>query len=90
VISNPTEPEDLVKRLVGVVGKESEEDVMTVAEWLEQKGARKMLLRLLRARFGEVPADAVARIQEADEAQLETWADRVITAPTLDDVLAHA
>jgi predicted transposase YdaD len=89
VVSNPAEPEDLVKRLVGVVGKESEE-AMTVADWLELKGARSMLLRQLRTRFGEVPDDAMARVEAADRAQLDTWADRLFTALTLDDVLAQA
>jgi hypothetical protein len=32
----------------------------------------------------------MARIQAADDAQLDTWLDRVLTAPTLDDVLAQA
>jgi hypothetical protein len=41
VVSNPPEPAELVKRLVGVVGKEREEAVMNVAEWLEQKGSGK-------------------------------------------------
>jgi type VI protein secretion system component VasF len=98
VVSSPAEPVDLVKRLVGVVGKESEETVMNVAEWLEQKGEqrgqregiRKTLLKVLRSRFGEVPPQAMARIQEADDRHLDLWTDRVITAPTLDDVLTEA
>jgi len=90
VVSNPAEPEDLVKRLVGVVGKESEEEVMSVADWLELKGVRDALMTLLRTRFGEVPDDAVARVEAADKAQLKTWLVRVLTAPTLDDVLAQA
>ena len=93
MVSNPAEPEDLVRKLVGVVGKESEEEVMNVAEWLEQKGrregVRKTLLKLLRTRFGEVPDGTVARIQSADDQELDTWIDRVITAATLDDVLAR-
>jgi hypothetical protein len=73
---------------------------MNVAEWLEQKGrnegrkqglsegVRKTLLRQLRARFGEVPDSTVARIQTADDPQLDLWADRVLIAATLDEVLA--
>jgi hypothetical protein len=69
---------------------------MSVAEWLEQKGelrgfqngVRDTLLTLLRTRFGEVPDEAVARVQAADRAQLDTWVERLVTAPTLDDVLA--
>jgi hypothetical protein len=94
VVSNPAKPEDLVKRLVGVVGKESEEEVMSVADWLEQRGEqrglRRALLKMLRTRFGEVPDEAMARVQAADDAQLDAWLERVLTAPTLDDVLAQA
>ncbi|MFT3763943.1 MAG: Rpn family recombination-promoting nuclease/putative transposase [Minicystis sp.] len=94
VVSNPAQPEDLVKRLVGVVGKGSKEDVMTVAEWLREEGSkeslRKTLLKLLRARFGEVPEGAVARIQAAGSAQLDAWLDRFVGAATVDDVLADA
>ena len=64
IVANPAEPVDLVKQLVGVVGKESEETVMNVAEWLEQKGRlegiRTTLLTLLRLRFGDVPERTVA------------------------------
>jgi hypothetical protein len=51
------------------------------------KGQRKVLLRLLRARFGALPEPVMARIRAADEAQLDAWADRVLTAPTLEAVL---
>jgi hypothetical protein len=98
VVSNPAEPEDLVKQLIAVVGQGSKEEVMSVADWLEQKGrqegrldkGRKMLLKQLRARFGEVPPSAEARIQAAEEDQLDTWFDRGLSAPTLDDVLVGA
>ena len=90
VVSNPAKPADLVKRLVGVVGKESKEEVMSVADWLELKGVRDALMFQLRTRFGEVRDDAAARVEAADKAQLMTWLARVLTAPTLDDVLAQA
>jgi membrane-bound lytic murein transglycosylase B len=84
-----------------VVGKESEEDVMTVADWLREEGRkegrnegrdatlRATLSRMLRARFGEVPEAAAARIQAAGPEQLDAWLDRILTAATLDDVLAQ-
>ena len=94
IISKPEKPEDLVEQLLLVVGQEGKEEVMSVADWLEQKGrkqhARKTLLRQLRARFGEVPASVEVRIQAAEEDQLDTWLDRILSAPTLDDVLAGA
>jgi flagellar biosynthesis/type III secretory pathway protein FliH len=60
-----------------------------VAEGLA-KGQRKVLLRQLRARFGALPEPVMARIRAADEAQLDAWADRVLTAPTLGAVLDGA
>jgi predicted transposase YdaD len=53
----------------------------------ELKGKRTMLLTLLAARFGALPDAAVARINAADLAQLDVWAERVLTEPTLADVL---
>ncbi len=50
------------------------------------RGRREMLLRLLRSRFGE-PSDATqARVNGADIPTLDRWADRVLTARTLDEV----
>jgi len=49
--------------------------------------ARKVLLRLLRKRFGELPAAVVGRIEAAGEADIELWADRVLDAKALSDVL---
>ncbi len=51
------------------------------------EGERVFLLRLLRTRFGELPAAAVARVEVADGPTLEHWGERVLTAQTLDDVL---
>ena len=45
------------------------------------------LLKVLRARFGELPDAATARIHAADSAQLDAWFDRVLAAVSLDDVL---
>ena len=49
--------------------------------------ARRLLLRQLRGRFGELPAATVARIEAADIADLELWIDRVLSAQTLAEVL---
>lgn len=53
-------------------------------------GARNVLVKLLRKRFGALPVATEARIQAADAAQLDVWADRVLTASTLDEVLGAA
>lgn len=53
----------------------------------EQKGERKILVKLLRLRFGELSEAAVARIRAAKPRQIERWAERVLTARSLDEVL---
>lgn len=101
--NNPADPHELVKQLLAVVGKEEEREIMSIADWYEDRGrqaglekgrdeglrtgARNALLRQLRARFGALPEAAEARIQAADTAQLDVWIDRVLTAATLDEVL---
>ncbi|MGK4004523.1 DUF4351 domain-containing protein [Sorangium sp. So ce1036] len=52
-----------------------------------QEGERAILLRQLRARFGELPAAAVSRLEQAESATLEQWAERVLSAKTLAEVL---
>jgi hypothetical protein len=55
----------------------------------ELKGERKVLLRLLAQKFGEVPDAERRRVEEADEAQLISWAEKVLSAETLSDVLGE-
>ena len=85
---------------LAVVGKQAERELMSIADWYEDRGrqaglekgrdegARGPLLRQLRTRFGSMPDHVVARIQAADAAQLDSWADRVLAAATLDEVRA--
>ena len=51
-----------------------------------KEGERSLLLRLLRARFGELREADVARVRAADVTDLERWSVRVLGAPTLDEV----
>jgi hypothetical protein len=48
-----------------------------------------LLLRLLRARFGELPPDAVARVEVAERSEIERWGLRVLTAQSLADVFGE-
>jgi flagellar biosynthesis/type III secretory pathway protein FliH len=53
-----------------------------------REGKAKLLLEQLGERFGP-PSDATrARIASATSEQLDAWAKRILTAATLDDVLA--
>ncbi len=96
LVSDRLEVEDLLALVAKEVGDEIAEDAVTLGERLieqgvqkgEQQGRRSMLLRLLRLRFGELPSPALARINAADMPQLDLWADRVLTAASLADVLA--
>jgi hypothetical protein len=47
----------------------------------------KILIRQLTIRFGDLPAQAAARIEEAQLSDLELMAERVLTAQSLDEVL---
>ena len=50
-------------------------------------GQRRLLLKQLRLRFGSIPRPAMARINKASSEQLERWAERLLTAPSLQKVL---
>ena len=56
----------------------------------EQRGRRQeaasLLRRQLTRRFGQLPDWAEQRLQTAPLAELESWAERVLDAPTLDAV----
>jgi hypothetical protein len=50
------------------------------------KGERRLLLELLRTRFGELPPATVARVEAAEPETLEAWAVRLLTVQRLDEV----
>ena len=60
------------------------------AKKAEQRGQmralRSMLENLLRARFGDVPPHLRERIATADEASLQEWGLRMLTAANVDEV----
>ena len=72
-------------------GPKAREAIVTVFDDIERKGRTEgqaqMLLKQLTIRFGPVPAKEKARVKAADEAALSRWAARVLTAPTLAEVL---
>lgn len=54
------------------------------------RGRREMLLRQLHKRFGDLSEHVKDRIARADVAQLDLWADNVLTAATLEGVFEGA
>ena len=52
------------------------------------EGEARILLKLLELRFGPLSDATRARVEEATLKRLDVWAERVLTATTLDEVLA--
>jgi len=52
-----------------------------------QQGEVAVLMRQLHKRFGELPEEIELRLHKATLEPLEVWADRVLDARTLDEVL---
>jgi len=52
------------------------------------EGEAKLLLKLLGLRFDNVPDSTRAQVEAAGPEQLETWAERVLTAETLAEIFA--
>jgi hypothetical protein len=53
----------------------------------EVRARRNTLLRLLRKRFGDLPAEIIERIGATNDIeQLDTWLDRVLTASSIEDM----
>jgi predicted transposase YdaD len=103
VVTERYRPEELTGLLGKALGEEGKAEMASVADQLREEGERKglargvvegrlegrreLVLKLLRARFGELPEVAVARVNAADVVQLDLWAERVLSASTLADVL---
>jgi predicted transposase/invertase (TIGR01784 family) len=54
-----------------------------------QEGEIRLLIRLLRKRFGELPSWAEERLRQASAGMLEIWSERILTASKLEDVFAE-
>ncbi len=52
------------------------------------EGAAKVLVRLLATRFGPLPEPVVDRLRAGTEADHARWAERLLTAPSLDAVFS--
>lgn len=91
-------PNEVVVLLKAIVGEENAEELMNTAEQLIEEGIQKglvkgrvekqrtILLKLIKTRIGAPPDDIAGRIMAADEATLDRWMDRAMTALTLAEV----
>ena len=52
------------------------------------EGRADLLLRLLRLRFGAIPMNDERRVREASIEDLDRWAERVLTAASIDELWA--
>ena len=60
----------------------------TLAEkWIEE-GEAALLIRLLERKFGPLAPEHRARIDAADAETLLVWGERILTAETIEAVLA--
>jgi len=51
-----------------------------------QEGEQVLMQKLLTKRFGPLPAEVLEQLACASTEQIETWADRVLDAASLDEV----
>lgn len=54
----------------------------------ESRGRAALLARLLSLKFGPLAEATQQRLQQANEAQLDAWAERILSAQSLTDVFA--
>ena len=54
-----------------------------------QRGETKALLRQIQAKFGSPTPEQLQRIESAEIPQLDAWIDRILTASTLEELLAE-
>lgn len=83
-VVRPKEPIDL--------SADEETTMRTIEEMYEElqekRVQRRMLLRQLRKRFGEVPAAIVEQVEDGELAALDLWCDRILDARSLDEIFA--
>ena len=64
----------------------------TIADQFREEGVfaerRKLLLRLVQKRFGDISPAVEERIRSADLDTLDRWVERILTATTIDELFA--
>ncbi|MQY21517.1 Rpn family recombination-promoting nuclease/putative transposase [Nocardia macrotermitis] len=97
-------PESELARVFEKLGPHGKEAIVTTADRIEArgeargiakgealgeaKGRTKVLLELMTTKFGTLPTTTVERVKSAGSTQINTWVTRILTASTLDELLA--
>lgn len=98
LVNDRAEPDVLQSFLEREIGPEAKEAIVTPGQRLIEQGVqqgkvegeREILLRQLRQRFGnELGPETERRVAAATATEIESWALRVLSATTLEDVLAN-
>lgn len=104
VVSDTTADDDLAP-IIEQLGQPAKEALMTTADRLRAEGEARgetrgialgetlgraaILLEQLTVKFGHLPVDVTDRVRAAGTGELETWAVRVLTASSLNEVFEH-
>jgi len=84
-------PRERVEHFVLQLGPAGQEAYMTIAQVLREEGRKEgradLLLKQLAVKFGPLSEQTVARVQSAKLEELDQWAERVLSATTLEEVL---
>ena len=95
-VSDHVTPEAMVRVLGSAVDSSAKEAVMNAAQRLieqgiEQgidKGRQRLLLKLMRLKFGELTSDVVTRVEQSRGDELDAWGERILIAATVEEVFA--
>lgn len=83
-------PEELEERLDEEIRQIETEQGMQYVTSIERRalkrGEARLLRRQLTRRHGELPPSVAQRLEKASTEEIERWADRILTAKTLDEV----
>ncbi len=81
-VLTPLEETRAYQQLVGIGIKKGKQEG-------RREEARAILHKQLGRRFGAVPEWAVARLERAETAQLEAWAERIFDAGSVEELLGQ-
>jgi hypothetical protein len=99
LVNDQVPPDRVAERLGRLLGEGAKEAYVAYGEQLIQQGLEqglerglqrgqvKLLRKQLEHRFGPLSDGALERLEAAGEQDLDRWAERVLTARTLDEVL---